>query len=116
MARPAMPPTTAPAITPPDTASDFNLSLGDGIELVSGSGVAEADTEEDVVADSDDVDEEDVASALRESELKSNVRAVAEGSAEESEEKVSFIRLSGTFASGLSCSAWHTLIWPVEVD
>ena len=114
MARPAMPPTTAPAITPVRTESDFSLSLGDGVEVVSGSVVADAVSEEEVdevvAVESIDVDEDDVASALRESELKSNVRAVAEGSAEESEEKVSFIRLSETLARGLSCNAWQTLI------
>jgi hypothetical protein len=120
MASPAMPPTTAPAITPPDTESGAVSSLGDGVGVVSGSVVADAFSEEvddeDVAGDSEDVDEEDVASALRESELKSNVRAVAEGSADDSEEKVSFIRLSETFASGLSCKAWQTLIWPEEID
>jgi hypothetical protein len=109
-----MPPTTAPAIAPVRTESDFSLSLGDGVEVVSGSVVADAVSEEEVdevvAVESIDVDEDDVASALRESELKSNVRAVAEGSAEESEEKVSFIRLSETLARGLSCNAWQTLI------
>jgi hypothetical protein len=114
MTRPAMPPTTAPAIAPVRTESDFSLSLGDGVEVVSGSVVADAVSEEEVdevvAVDSVDADEDDVASALRDSELKSKVRAVAEGSAEESEEKVSFIRLSETLARGLSCNAWQTLI------
>ena len=85
-----MPPTTAPAITPVRTESDFSLSLGDGVEVVSGSVVADAVSEEEVdeevdevvAVDSVDADEDDVASALRDSELKSKVRAVAEGSAE----------------------------------
>ena len=109
-----MPPTTAPAIAPVRTESDFSLSLGDGVKVVSGSVVADAISEEEVdevvAVESIDVDEDDVASALRESELKSNARAVAEGSADESEEKVSFIRLSETLARGLSCNAWQTLI------
>jgi hypothetical protein len=115
-----MPPTTAPAITPLCTESDFSSSSGDEVEVVSGSVVADAVSEEeedeDVVADSEDVDALDVAAALRESELKSNERAVAEGSAEDSEEKVSFSRLSETFARGLSCKAWQTLICPAEVN
>ena len=111
-----MPPTTAPAIAPVRTESDFSLSLGDGVKVVSGSVVADAVSEEEVdevvAVDSvdADADEDDVASALRDSEVKSKVRAVAEGSAEESEEKVSFIRLSETLARGLSCNAWQTLI------
>jgi hypothetical protein len=110
--RPAIPPTTAPAITPLCTESDLRSSSSDEVEVVSGSVVADAlsEEEDDVVADSEDVDVVDVASALRESELKSNVRAVAKGSAEDSEEKVSFSRLSETFARGLSCKAWQTLI------
>lgn len=110
MARPAMPPTTAPAITPLCTDSDFNSSLGAVSGSVVADAVSEEEDDEDAVADSEDVDVVDVASALRESELKSNVRAVAEGSAEDSEEKVSFSRLSETFARGLSCKAWQTLI------
>ena len=114
MARPAMPPTTAPAITPVRTESDFSFSLADGVGVVAGSDVVDAipeeEVEEVVAVESEDVDEDDVTSALRDSELKSNVRAVAEGSAEESEEKVSFIRLSETLARGLSCNAWQTLI------
>jgi hypothetical protein len=109
-ARPATPPTTAPAMTPLCTESDLSSSLAVVLGSVVADAVSEEEDDEDVVADSEDVDVVDVASALRESELKSNVRAVAEGSAEDSEEKVSFSRLSETLARGLSCKAWQTLI------
>jgi len=121
MARPAMPPTTPPAITPPDTESDSSgSSLGEGVGVVAGSVVDEAGSEEvddeDSVVEDPEVVEDDVASALRDREAKSNGRAVAEGSAEDSEEKVSFRRLSGTPPIGLSLVAWQTLTWPAEVD
>jgi hypothetical protein len=114
MARPATPPTTAPAITPPDTESDSGSSLGEGVGVVLVAVVDEAISEEEddedvVVRDPNDIVVGDVASALRESEVKSNARAVAEGSAEDSEEKVSFIRLSGTPPMGLPWFAWQTL-------
>lgn len=77
MAIPVTPPTTAPAITPPDTDADSDPSLGDRVGVFSGAVVVDAVSEGE-----NDEEAEGFASALRESELKSNVRAVAEGSAE----------------------------------
>lgn len=97
-ARPAMPPTAAPAMTPPETGS-FPLLL---------------DTSIDVGAIVDVWVEEVVVAVAREAkEATSTAKVLARGLADDNEEKVSFINFWLTLAIGLSCVATHTFVWPV---